>query len=130
MRVPPRDWREIFERPAHPYAPALISAIPDPLRRAPLATTGGDLPNPLSPPDGCAFSPRCRYAEAEGDLSERCRYFALGPITGMKATPAFSDRSTIDVDHREAAWWQAVRGTAALSVFQLGRSELGQQAPS
>src|ERR1700739_3992373 len=78
MRVP-RDWREIFERPAHPYAPALISAIPDPLRRAPLATTGGDLPNPLSPPDGCAFSPRCRYAEAEGDLSERCRYFALGP---------------------------------------------------
>jgi ABC-type oligopeptide transport system ATPase subunit len=28
MRVPPRDWREIFELPAHPYAPALISAIP------------------------------------------------------------------------------------------------------
>ncbi|WP_439368418.1 ABC transporter ATP-binding protein [Bradyrhizobium sp. DASA03120] len=56
------DWREIFERPAHPYTQALISAIPDPLRHAPLATTGGDLPNPLNPPNGCAFSPRCRYA--------------------------------------------------------------------
>ncbi|MBW7968842.1 oligopeptide/dipeptide ABC transporter ATP-binding protein [Bradyrhizobium sp. BR 10289] len=70
-------WREIFERPAHPYTQALIAAIPDPLRHAPLATTGGDLPNPLNPPNGCAFSPRCRYAE------DVCRH-EPGPVLGTR----------------------------------------------
>ncbi|MBB4381433.1 MULTISPECIES: ABC transporter ATP-binding protein [unclassified Bradyrhizobium] len=72
------QWREIFERPAHPYTQALIAAIPDPLHHAPLATTGGDLPNPLNPPNGCAFSPRCRYAEAV------CRH-EPGPLLETRA---------------------------------------------
>src|SRR4029079_10614081 len=92
------DWREIFERPAHPYTQALIAAIPDPLRHAPLATTGGDLPNPLNPPNGCAFSPRCRYAETV------CRR-EPGPALEMRA------------DGHEVRCWRAdeIAGQAALA---------------
>ena len=58
------DWREIFERPGAP-----LYASPDrgdPRSAAPCAAGDdrGELPNPLNPPNGCAFSPRCRYAEA------------------------------------------------------------------
>ena len=60
---------QVFERPLHPYAKALVSAvpIPDPEReqKRQRIILSGDPPSPLNPPAGCAFHPRCAYAIAE-----------------------------------------------------------------
>ena len=62
------DAKALFERPRHPYTRMLIDAIPDlqmtGKARVPVA---GEVPNPLAPPTGCAFHPRCPHADA------RCR---------------------------------------------------------
>jgi peptide/nickel transport system ATP-binding protein len=60
--------RTLFNRPLHPYTRMLQSAIPDITMsgksRTPVA---GEVPNPLDPPSGCTFNPRCPYAR------EKCR---------------------------------------------------------
>ncbi len=55
----------LFEQPRHPYTRMLLDAIPD------IHMTGrsrtpvqGEVPNPLNPPSGCAFHPRCPHANA------------------------------------------------------------------
>jgi oligopeptide/dipeptide ABC transporter ATP-binding protein len=56
---------EVYAEPRHPYTRALLAAVPvpDPRRRVERPPLGGDVPSPLSPPPGCAFHPRCPYAE-------------------------------------------------------------------
>jgi peptide/nickel transport system ATP-binding protein len=59
---------ELFRRPRHPYTRMLLDAVPD-LQMSGKARTpvAGEVPNPLAPPSGCAFHPRCPHA------NERCR---------------------------------------------------------
>ncbi len=62
------DKAELFARPRHPYTRMLLDAIPD-IRMSGRARTPvqGEVPNPLNPPSGCSFHPRCPHA------NERCR---------------------------------------------------------
>ncbi|PON12850.1 ABC transporter ATP-binding protein [Candidatus Entotheonella serta] len=60
--------KDLFNRLRHPYTRLLLDTIPDiemiGRERSPVA---GEVPNPIAPPSGCAFHPRCPYANA------RCR---------------------------------------------------------
>ena len=59
------EARELFTRPRHPYTRMLLDAVPDlemsGRQRTPVA---GEVPNPLAPPAGCGFHPRCPHANA------------------------------------------------------------------
>ncbi len=56
---------DLFARPRHPYTQMLLDAIPDiemtGRARTPVA---GEVPNPITPPSGCTFHPRCPHANA------------------------------------------------------------------
>ena len=72
------DGRELFSPPRMPYTRMLLGAVPD------LAMSGrqripvkGEIPNPINPPPGCAFNPRCPL------VFERCREQAPALIDGV-----------------------------------------------
>ena len=67
--------RELYTHPRHPYTGALMSAVPAPnpelaRKRRPIVLQG-DVPNPINPPEGCRFHPRCpRSREGLCDVDE------------------------------------------------------------
>jgi len=57
--------RDLYANPQHPYTESLLSAIPvpDPKARRTRHRLKGELPNPINPPTGCHFHPRCPLAK-------------------------------------------------------------------
>jgi peptide/nickel transport system ATP-binding protein len=78
VEIAPKD--ELFRAPRHPYTHMLLAAIPDVKlsgrRRAPVQ---GEVPDPLAPPSGCAFHPRCPHADARCSV-ERPRLLPSGAV--------------------------------------------------
>jgi peptide/nickel transport system ATP-binding protein len=72
------EGRELFSNPRMPYTKMLLGAVPD------LAMSGrqripvqGEIPNPIDPPPGCAFNPRCPL------VFDLCRKVAPALIGGV-----------------------------------------------
>jgi peptide/nickel transport system ATP-binding protein len=60
--------QDLFRNPRHPYTRMLLDAVPQlDATRAQRTPVEGEIPNPLDPPKGCSFHPRCPHAY------ERCR---------------------------------------------------------
>jgi len=72
----------IFDAPKHPYAEALLESIltPDPSMGVPDVHLDGNFPNPVDPPSGCTFHPRCPKAMA---LCEQLRPEPLNQSPGF-----------------------------------------------
>jgi peptide/nickel transport system ATP-binding protein len=58
------DTADLYESAKHPYTKALLSSMPamDPDQRTEAPPLSGDPPNPINPPSGCRFHPRCAHA--------------------------------------------------------------------
>lgn len=56
---------KVFSKPLHPYTVALLSAVPvpDPKAKRARIIPAGEIPDPINPPLGCRFHPRCSYAK-------------------------------------------------------------------
>jgi oligopeptide/dipeptide ABC transporter ATP-binding protein len=105
---------QLYERPRHPYANALLSAVPTPDPEA-VSTREriilvGDVPSPVNPPSGCRFHPRCpkaqpRCVEEVPDLVSRsgddlvhataCHFPVDNPIEMITSKPNIGENERI-----------------------------------
>lgn len=101
------EWgekRTLFRFPRHPYTRMLLDTIPDlemtGVERRPMA---GEVPNPINPPSGCPFHPRCPHANArcmqelplpvtvEGGTRVACHAVAEGRLEAVERQPGMRE---------------------------------------
>jgi peptide/nickel transport system ATP-binding protein len=84
--------RELFAAPKHPYTRMLLDAVPDVgmsgRQRIPVK---GEIPNPIHPPSGCTFNPRCPFA------NDRCRQEVPSLLGGVSCHAIHEGRLVIPV---------------------------------
>lgn len=96
----------LFDHPAHPYTRALLSSIPsmDPDHRTEVPPLAGDPPNPINPPPGCRFHPRCAHAQAVcGERAPSLRPIEQGQVASCWMHVADSGHSEAPRALKEAA---------------------------
>ncbi len=88
------DLRELYTHPLHPYSQALLAAVPvpDPHQRRTQPMPEGEIPNPINPPSGCRFHPRCpiagSYLPRRGANLSCSAPRSLGRVPLCRALPA------------------------------------------
>ena len=92
--------RTLFKEPEHPYTWGLLASMPrlDRERTERLTPIKGNPPSLINLPSGCAFNPRCPYAERTGGLSQ-------SEVPELKASAAgHSVRCHLPAAERQAIW--------------------------
>lgn len=80
------DTRSLFNNPKHPYTQALLGAVltPEPDEEIPDIHLGTAYPNPIDPPSGCTFHPRCEH------MMDQCQIEAPQLVETLNSSQQFS----------------------------------------
>jgi oligopeptide/dipeptide ABC transporter ATP-binding protein len=92
--------REVLHEPCHPYTLGLVRSAPDfdDVRES-LVPIPGSPPSLISPPDGCRFHPRCKFAEQDCQVTEP----PLKLLPGGRATACLHHERCIEAIEAERA---------------------------
>ena len=114
------EGKSLFTNPQHPYTKMLLDAVPD------LEMSGrarkqveGEIPNPIDPPSGCAFHPRCKL------VHDRCKMEMpeLKWLVSLQSPTDDERVNSIDIVPEFISNAEADEHTQLIKVFDLAGQE-------